>query len=210
MNILIVNRVWTCACLGRPQDLDFSCSWTWSASSQSRMSSSSDTVAPPSVPPSVQSFWGQHTAARRTHLPRPLWTSLRRATVPPGVTLILLYNQSFKEWGAKERRKCTTNLYFHLHIKKMAELHNFLLVDYRKHQRTNEHRELSLLAYLSQLQSPDPGPIRPLHSLTPYQVHENQDAAVVSLIGLPVFYYYHWKLFPEFTLVWIIHHCGRI
>ncbi|XP_078111910.1 polynucleotide 5'-hydroxyl-kinase NOL9 [Sander vitreus] len=39
-----------------------------------------------------------------------------------------------------------------------------------KHQRTNEHRELSLLAYLSQLQSPDPGPIRSLHSLTPYQV----------------------------------------
>ncbi|KAG8002433.1 Polynucleotide 5'-hydroxyl-kinase NOL9 [Nibea albiflora] len=39
-----------------------------------------------------------------------------------------------------------------------------------KHQRTNEHRELSLLAYLSQLQSPDLGPVRPLHSLTPYQV----------------------------------------
>ncbi|XP_056279314.1 polynucleotide 5'-hydroxyl-kinase NOL9 [Pseudoliparis swirei] len=39
-----------------------------------------------------------------------------------------------------------------------------------KHQRTNEHRELSLLAYLSQLQSPDNGPIKPLHSLTPYQV----------------------------------------
>lgn len=39
-----------------------------------------------------------------------------------------------------------------------------------KHQRTNEQRELSLLAYLSQLQSPDPGPVRPLHSLTPYQV----------------------------------------
>lgn len=39
-----------------------------------------------------------------------------------------------------------------------------------KHQRSNEHRELSLLAYLSQLQSPDPGPVRPLHSLTPYQV----------------------------------------
>uniref|UniRef100_A0A7N8X0T9 Polynucleotide 5'-hydroxyl-kinase NOL9 n=1 Tax=Mastacembelus armatus TaxID=205130 RepID=A0A7N8X0T9_9TELE len=39
-----------------------------------------------------------------------------------------------------------------------------------KHQRTNEHRELSLLAYLSQLQCPDPGPVRPLHSLTPYQV----------------------------------------
>lgn len=44
------------------------------------------------------------------------------------------------------------------------------LVFDRKHQRSNEHRELSLLAYLSQLQSPDPGPIRPLHSLTPYQV----------------------------------------
>uniref|UniRef100_UPI0037E98CAF polynucleotide 5'-hydroxyl-kinase NOL9 n=1 Tax=Semicossyphus pulcher TaxID=241346 RepID=UPI0037E98CAF len=39
-----------------------------------------------------------------------------------------------------------------------------------KHQRTNEHRELSMLAYLSQLQSADPGPVRPLHSLTPYQV----------------------------------------
>nr|XP_020474626.1 polynucleotide 5'-hydroxyl-kinase NOL9 [Monopterus albus] len=39
-----------------------------------------------------------------------------------------------------------------------------------KHQRTNEHRELALLANLSQLQSPDPGPVRPLHSLTPYQV----------------------------------------
>ncbi|GAA6216681.1 polynucleotide 5'-hydroxyl-kinase NOL9 [Lates japonicus] len=39
-----------------------------------------------------------------------------------------------------------------------------------KHQRTNEHREQSLLAYLSQLQSPDPGPVRPLNSLTPYQV----------------------------------------
>ncbi|XP_051280550.1 polynucleotide 5'-hydroxyl-kinase NOL9 [Dicentrarchus labrax] len=39
-----------------------------------------------------------------------------------------------------------------------------------KYQRTNEHRELSLLAYLSQLQSADPGPVRPLHSLTPYQV----------------------------------------
>lgn len=39
-----------------------------------------------------------------------------------------------------------------------------------KHQRSNEQRDLSLLAYLSQLQSPDPGPVRPLHSLVPYQV----------------------------------------
>lgn len=39
-----------------------------------------------------------------------------------------------------------------------------------RHQRSNEQRELSLLAYLSQMQSSDPGPIRPLHSLIPYQV----------------------------------------
>uniref|UniRef100_A0A672HW74 Polynucleotide 5'-hydroxyl-kinase NOL9 n=1 Tax=Salarias fasciatus TaxID=181472 RepID=A0A672HW74_SALFA len=39
-----------------------------------------------------------------------------------------------------------------------------------RHQRTNELRELSLLGYLSQLQSSDSGPVRPLHSLTPYQV----------------------------------------
>lgn len=48
----------------------------------------------------------------------------------------------------------------------------------RRHQRSNEHRELSLLAYLSQLQSADLGPVRPLHSLTPYQVHELSDPAV--------------------------------
>lgn len=42
----------------------------------------------------------------------------------------------------------------------------------RKHQRSNEQRELSLLAYLSQLQSPDPEPVQPLHSLTPYQVDD--------------------------------------
>ncbi|XP_077569974.1 polynucleotide 5'-hydroxyl-kinase NOL9 [Stigmatopora nigra] len=39
-----------------------------------------------------------------------------------------------------------------------------------KHQRTNEQRDLSLMAYLGQLQSTDPGPVRPLHFLTPYQV----------------------------------------
>ncbi|KAM8830247.1 polynucleotide 5'-hydroxyl-kinase NOL9 isoform 1-T1 [Synchiropus picturatus] len=39
-----------------------------------------------------------------------------------------------------------------------------------RHQRANEQRELCLLAYLSDLQSPDPGPVRPLHTLTPYQV----------------------------------------
>ncbi|XP_051915405.1 polynucleotide 5'-hydroxyl-kinase NOL9 [Hippocampus zosterae] len=45
-----------------------------------------------------------------------------------------------------------------------------------KHQRTNELRELSLLAYLGQLQSADPGPIRSLHSLTPYQVPHTEVA----------------------------------
>uniref|UniRef100_A0A3Q0SFY3 Polynucleotide 5'-hydroxyl-kinase NOL9 n=1 Tax=Amphilophus citrinellus TaxID=61819 RepID=A0A3Q0SFY3_AMPCI len=40
----------------------------------------------------------------------------------------------------------------------------------RQGTRSNEQRDLSLLAYLSQLQSPDPGPVRPLHSLVPYQV----------------------------------------
>ncbi|CAL8325958.1 unnamed protein product [Merluccius merluccius] len=39
-----------------------------------------------------------------------------------------------------------------------------------KHQRSNELRELTLLAYLSQLQEADPGPVRQLHCLTPYQV----------------------------------------
>lgn len=42
----------------------------------------------------------------------------------------------------------------------------------RRHQRSNEMRELSLLAYLSQMQSSDLGPVRPLHSLVPYQVYD--------------------------------------
>ncbi|KAM4609660.1 polynucleotide 5'-hydroxyl-kinase NOL9 [Polymixia lowei] len=49
-----------------------------------------------------------------------------------------------------------------------------------KHQRSNEHRELSLLAYLSQLQSPDPGPVRPLHCLIPYQVPHSAVAIGVT------------------------------
>ncbi|XP_030209999.1 polynucleotide 5'-hydroxyl-kinase NOL9 [Gadus morhua] len=39
-----------------------------------------------------------------------------------------------------------------------------------KHQRSNELRELSLLAYLSQLQEAHQGPVRQLNCLTPYQV----------------------------------------
>lgn len=49
-----------------------------------------------------------------------------------------------------------------------------------RHQRTNEHRELSLLGYLSQLQSPDPRSIRPLHCLTPYQVPHSAVAVGVT------------------------------
>ncbi|XP_057685410.1 polynucleotide 5'-hydroxyl-kinase NOL9 [Corythoichthys intestinalis] len=49
-----------------------------------------------------------------------------------------------------------------------------------KHQRTNEQRDLSLLAYLGQLQSADPGPVRQLHSLTPYQV-PHTDVALVAV-----------------------------
>nr|XP_046253422.1 polynucleotide 5'-hydroxyl-kinase NOL9 [Scatophagus argus]XP_046253423.1 polynucleotide 5'-hydroxyl-kinase NOL9 [Scatophagus argus] len=58
--------------------------------------------------------------------------------------------------------------YAHLNVQ--AEFRGVGRQGTSKHQRSNEHRELSLLAYLSQLQSPDPGPVRPLHSLTPYQV----------------------------------------
>ncbi|XP_029292559.1 LOW QUALITY PROTEIN: polynucleotide 5'-hydroxyl-kinase NOL9 [Cottoperca gobio] len=60
-----------------------------------------------------------------------------------------------------------------------------------KHQRTNEHRELSLLAYLSQLQSPDPGPIRPLHCLTPYQVpHTAVALGVIHCEVVPTHMFY--------------------
>ncbi|XP_016404510.1 polynucleotide 5'-hydroxyl-kinase NOL9-like [Sinocyclocheilus rhinocerous] len=39
-----------------------------------------------------------------------------------------------------------------------------------QHQRSNELRDLALLSYFSKLQSPEPGPIRPLHCFIPYQV----------------------------------------
>lgn len=55
------------------------------------------------------------------------------------------------------------------------------LVD-RRHQRSNEMRELSLLAYLSQMQSADLGPVRPLHSLVPYQVYDIHQANYVVIL----------------------------
>uniref|UniRef100_A0A1A7XJ01 Polynucleotide 5'-hydroxyl-kinase NOL9 n=1 Tax=Iconisemion striatum TaxID=60296 RepID=A0A1A7XJ01_9TELE len=66
---------------------------------------------------------------------------------------------------------CPPRTYSHLSVQ--SEFQGVARQGTAKHQRTNEHRELSLLAYLSQLQSPDPGPVRPLHSLTPYQVEES-------------------------------------
>nr|XP_004560400.2 polynucleotide 5'-hydroxyl-kinase NOL9 [Maylandia zebra] len=56
------------------------------------------------------------------------------------------------------------------HISIQAEFQGVGSQGTAKHQRSDELRNLSLLAYLSQLQCPDPGPVRPLHSLTPYQV----------------------------------------
>ncbi|XP_004086339.1 polynucleotide 5'-hydroxyl-kinase NOL9 [Oryzias latipes] len=56
------------------------------------------------------------------------------------------------------------------HLDVQAEFRGVARQGTAKYQRSNEQRELSLLAYLSQLQSPEPGLVRPLHSLTPYQV----------------------------------------
>ncbi|XP_072304934.1 polynucleotide 5'-hydroxyl-kinase NOL9 [Eucyclogobius newberryi] len=57
-----------------------------------------------------------------------------------------------------------------LHLPVQSEFEGVGTQGKAKHQRSNELRELSLLSYLSQLQSPDPGPVQPLHSLIPYQV----------------------------------------
>ncbi|XP_027867218.1 polynucleotide 5'-hydroxyl-kinase NOL9 [Xiphophorus couchianus] len=65
-------------------------------------------------------------------------------------------------------RHCPPKTYTHLNVQ--SEFRGVARQGTAKHQRSNEQRELSLLGYLSQLQSDDPGPIRPLHTLTPYQV----------------------------------------
>uniref|UniRef100_A0A8C7D6Y2 Polynucleotide 5'-hydroxyl-kinase NOL9 n=1 Tax=Oncorhynchus kisutch TaxID=8019 RepID=A0A8C7D6Y2_ONCKI len=49
-----------------------------------------------------------------------------------------------------------------------------------RHQRSNEQRDLALLGYFSQLQSPEPGPVRPLHCFTPYQVPHSAVAVGVT------------------------------
>ncbi|TSL61239.1 Polynucleotide 5'-hydroxyl-kinase NOL9 [Bagarius yarrelli] len=49
-----------------------------------------------------------------------------------------------------------------------------------RHQRSNELRDLALLGYFSQLQSAEPGPVRPLHCFTPYQVPHSAVALGVT------------------------------
>ncbi|XP_010873621.2 polynucleotide 5'-hydroxyl-kinase NOL9 [Esox lucius] len=49
-----------------------------------------------------------------------------------------------------------------------------------RHQRSNELRDLALLGYFSQMQSPEPGPVRPLHCFTPYQVAHSAVAVRVT------------------------------
>ncbi|KAM9445313.1 polynucleotide 5'-hydroxyl-kinase NOL9 isoform 1-T4 [Clarias gariepinus] len=49
-----------------------------------------------------------------------------------------------------------------------------------RHQRSNELRDLALLGYFSQLQSTEPGPVRPLHCFTPYQVPQSAIALGVT------------------------------
>lgn len=137
------------------------------------MSSSLVTEAPPSVRPSLRSFWGRHKVIRRSRPPKPLWTISQRAPALPGHTPTWTCSRSFKAWGARGRRECKMWRI----LKDWRSCHGDSVtsfnVFYRTHQRSNEHRELSLLGYLSQLQSPDPGPVRPLHTLTPYQVNCN-------------------------------------
>ncbi|XP_066526144.1 polynucleotide 5'-hydroxyl-kinase NOL9 [Hoplias malabaricus] len=49
-----------------------------------------------------------------------------------------------------------------------------------RYQRSNELRDLALLGYFSQMQSAEPGPIRPLHCFTPYQVPHSAVALGVT------------------------------
>uniref|UniRef100_A0A1A8PTH5 Polynucleotide 5'-hydroxyl-kinase NOL9 n=2 Tax=Nothobranchius rachovii TaxID=451742 RepID=A0A1A8PTH5_9TELE len=90
--------------------------------------------------------------------PEYLRTAHGYQTHPPSQTALDEFTESH----------CPPRTYSHLSVQ--SEFQGVARQGTAKHQRTNEHRELSLLAYLSQLQSPDPGPVRPLHSLTPYQV----------------------------------------
>ncbi|XP_062871334.1 polynucleotide 5'-hydroxyl-kinase NOL9 [Trichomycterus rosablanca] len=58
----------------------------------------------------------------------------------------------------------------HVHIGVRSEFEGAGMSGEMRHQRSNVLRDLALLAYLSQLQPEEPGPILPLHCFTPYQV----------------------------------------
>ncbi|XP_015228613.1 PREDICTED: polynucleotide 5'-hydroxyl-kinase NOL9 [Cyprinodon variegatus] len=90
--------------------------------------------------------------------PEFLRTAQGYQTHPPAQTALDEFTESH----------CPPRAYTHLSVQ--SEFLNVGRQGTATHQRSNEHRELSLLGYLSQLQSPDPGPVRPLHTLTPYQV----------------------------------------
>ncbi|XP_068453468.1 polynucleotide 5'-hydroxyl-kinase NOL9 [Clinocottus analis] len=101
-----------------------------------------------------------HSGTSQCHALTPefLKTAHGYQTHPPALTALAEFTESLGP----------SRSYTHLEIQ--SEFQGVGRQGAAKHQRTNELRELSMLAYLSQLQSPDPGPIRPLHSLTPYQV----------------------------------------
>ncbi|CAG6021891.1 unnamed protein product [Menidia menidia] len=90
--------------------------------------------------------------------PEFLRTAQGCQTHPPAQTALDEFTESH----------CPPRSYSHLTVQ--ADFQGVGRQGTAKHQRSNEQRELSLLAYLSQLQSPDPGPVRHLNSLTPYQV----------------------------------------
>ncbi|XP_036388316.1 polynucleotide 5'-hydroxyl-kinase NOL9 isoform X1 [Megalops cyprinoides] len=58
----------------------------------------------------------------------------------------------------------------HMLLSVQSEFQGAGAVSNMRYHRSNVLRDLALLAYFSQLQSPDPGPVRPLHCFTPYQV----------------------------------------
>ncbi|XP_048035225.1 polynucleotide 5'-hydroxyl-kinase NOL9 [Megalobrama amblycephala] len=62
------------------------------------------------------------------------------------------------------------NTQSHVFLSVQSEFESAGTAGEMQHQRSNELRDLALLSYFSQLQSSEPGPIRPLHCFIPYQV----------------------------------------
>ncbi|KAI1897122.1 hypothetical protein AGOR_G00079870 [Albula goreensis] len=58
----------------------------------------------------------------------------------------------------------------HTLLRVQSEFEGAGTVSNMRYHRSNILRDLTLLAYFSQLQAPEPGPVRPLHCFTPYQV----------------------------------------